>query len=288
MNILSLIYQSFSNREKAIILWIIIILCYVQYKDKNFYKVLLKLLKSIFWSKITIYIIILGIISIMTFNKLIEFKIIEYSFTKDFIYWFFGVALHMFFSLNRANNKFFLYEIKNLIKLEIIIQIFINLVSFSIIIEIIILPIIFIFVVMPIFIEHKDDIESKNQVIILCNVIIYIIGIILIIYNIKHTFKNYKLLFNLYTLQSVLVPILLTICIIPYLYILAVIMKYETIFIILKIWNKTFTFKDKIEVIKFNHISLKKIINFWKNFDKFEYRNSENMREYILKTKNKN
>ncbi len=32
----------------------------------------------------------------------------------------------------------------------------------------------------------------------------------------------------------------------------------------------------------------KKIINFWKNFDKLEYWNSENMREYILKIKNKN
>ena len=104
MDFLSLIYQNLSNREKAIILWIILILIYTQYTDRYFYKT------------------ILGIISILVFGKLIDFKIIDYSFIKDFIYWFFGVALYMFFSLNKASNKFFLDEIKKLIKLEIFIH----------------------------------------------------------------------------------------------------------------------------------------------------------------------
>ena len=191
MDFLSLIYQNLSNREKAIILWIILILIYTQYTDRYFYKTILGILKIVFWSKISIYICILGIISILVFGKLIDFKIIDYSFIKDFIYWFFGVALYMFFSLNKASNKFFLDEIKKLIKLEIFIQILINLVSFNVMLEFMIIPVIFVFSVGPIFI--------KNQVIVLCNVIISIIVISLLMNNVKHIFENYKLLFNLHT-----------------------------------------------------------------------------------------
>ena len=90
MDFLSLIYQNLSNREKAIILWIILILIYTQYTDRYFYKTILGILKIVFWSSISIYIYILGIISILVFGKLIDFKIIDYSFIKDFIYWFFG------------------------------------------------------------------------------------------------------------------------------------------------------------------------------------------------------
>ena len=277
MDFLSLIYQNLSNREKAIILWIILILIYTQYTDRYFYKTILGILKIVFWSSISIYIYILGIISILVFGKLIDFKIIDYSFIKDFIYWFFGVALYIFFSLSKASNNFFLYEIKKLIKLEIFIQILINLVSFNVMLEFMIIPVIFVFSVGPIFI--------KNQVIVLCNVIISIIVISLLMNNVKHIFENYKLLFNLHTLQSIYVPILLTVCVIPYLYTVALIINYETIFKILKMWSKGFTLKDRVEVIKFNNINLKKIYNFWENFDKVQYWNSKSMKEYILRIK---
>ena len=67
----------------------------------------------------------------------------------------------MFFSLSKASNNFFLDEIKKLIKLEIFIQILINLVSFNVMLEFMIIPVIFVFSVGPIFI--------KNQVIVLKN-----------------------------------------------------------------------------------------------------------------------
>ena len=285
MDFLSLIYQNLSNREKAIILWIILILIYTQYTDRYFYKTILGILKIVFWSKISIYICILGIISILVFGKLIDFKIIDYSFIKDFIYWFFGVALYMFFSLSKASNNFFLDEIKKLIKLEIFIQILINLVSFNVMLEFMIIPVIFVFSVGPIFIKNQDSIEKQQQVIVLYNVIISIIVISLLMNNVKHIFENYKLLFNLHTLQSIYVPILLTVCVIPYLYTVALIINYETIFKILKMWSKDFTLKDRVEIIKFNNINLKKIYNFWENFDKVQYWNSKSMKEYILRIK---
>ena len=49
MDFLSLIYQNLSNREKAIILWIILILIYTQYTDRYFYKTILGILKIVFW-----------------------------------------------------------------------------------------------------------------------------------------------------------------------------------------------------------------------------------------------
>ena len=104
-------------------------------------------------------------------------------------------------------------------------------------------------------------------------------------HNVKHIFENYKLLFNLHTLQSIYVPILLTVCVIPYLYTVALIINYETIFKILKMWSKDFTLKDRVEIIKFNNINLKKIYNFWENFDKVQYWNSKSMKEYILRIK---
>ena len=50
-------------------------------------------------------------------------------------------------------------------------------------------------------------------------------------------------------------------------------------------WSKGFTLKDRVEVIKFNNINLKKIYNFWENFDKVQYWNSKSMKEYILRIK---
>ena len=191
----------------------------------------------------------------------------------------------MFFSLNKASNKFFLDEIKKLIKLEIFIQILINLVSFNVMLEFMIIPVIFVFSVGPIFIKNQDSIEKQQQVIVLYNVIISIIVISLLMHNVKHIFENYKLLFNLHTLQSIYVPILLTVCVIPYLYTVALIINYETIFKILKMWSKDFTLKDRVEIIKFNNINLKKIYNFWENFDKVQYWNSKSMKEYILRIK---
>ena len=148
-----------------------------------------------------------------------------------------------------------------------------------------IIPVIFVFSVGPIFIKNQDSIEKQQQVIVLYNVIISIIVISLLMHNVKHIFENYKLLFNLHTLQSIYVPILLTVCVIPYLYTVALIINYETIFKILKMWSKDFTLKDRVEIIKFNNINLKKIYNFWENFDKVQYWNSKSMKEYILRIK---
>lgn len=54
----SLIYQNLSNREKAIILWIILILIYTQYTDRYFYKTILGILKIVYFGVVLVFIYI--------------------------------------------------------------------------------------------------------------------------------------------------------------------------------------------------------------------------------------
>ena len=132
----------FSNRELALLIWLIIVLVYSLIKDK--WRCYLKrIITSAFALKLIIVYITLIIYAFVIILLLYLTNIWEICLLKDTIIWLLFSALATAFTLiNIKNFSYFTGLIKSNITVTAIVQFIINLYSFSLAIELIMLPII--------------------------------------------------------------------------------------------------------------------------------------------------
>jgi len=164
----------------------------------------------------------------------------DFSLVKDTVYWILGVASVLLVSVDEAtkNRLYFKNLVLNSIKLVIIIEFIANIYTFNFVVELFIFPIISFFVIIAAFTEIKKEYLTVNQ---MANVIIGVFGFVVVIFffvNLISDFQNFWVLDNL---RAFLLPILLVITFIPFLYLVAIYMAYELLFARLDIFLK----KDK-------------------------------------------
>jgi len=164
----------------------------------------------------------------------------DISLVKDTVYWILGVASVLLVNVNEANKNrlYFKNLVLNNIKLVIIIEFIVNIYTFNFVVELFIFPIISLFVIIAAFTEIKKEYLTVNQ---MANVIIGVFGFAVVIFffvNLISDFQNFWVLDNL---RAFLLPILLVITFVPFLYLVAIFMAYELLFARLDIFLK----KDK-------------------------------------------
>ena len=219
------IIYNLSNREISLLIWGCFILSFVIVKIKPF-----SFIKALFTPKLNIlYLIItlyLGII-IFGFNKLGLWETLLY---KDFIIWFLGTGVVLFFNSTQLKS---VIDFKNIfIKLfsaVVVIEFIINFYNFSLIKEIIFVPFITFIVVTHKYSEIYKDKKDYVDVEKVLRSILSVIGYCMLIFITYKTITTYKTLFTIFNLKSLLLPIVFTILFLPKVYLLAILMKYETI-----------------------------------------------------------
>lgn len=154
------------------------------------------------------------------------FKLWDINLLKDTIYWVFGGAFVMFFNINKAleNDNYFYKVFKDSFNVLLIIEFFSNLYSFPLIIEFISLPLIVAFSLITSF-KKVDKSVIKLSAILLRT---YIVSVI--IYSTILVIKDYKVVFTMANLKTLVAPSIMTILFLPFLYFIALYMAYEIFF----------------------------------------------------------
>ncbi len=207
--------EIFNTRELATIVWVIILFVYLIRKPE-IRSSLLRFLKSVFklW-KIVLSMIIYIIFCIFILHKMSFWNM---DLLKLTIFWFFGWASVMFINLNdiQKNKSYLKKVLVNILGLTVVISFITNFYTFPFIAELILLPIITILLVFTVMPQIKGNLKVNR----LINQVLIVFGLIVLAINIKRVICNFQTFSSMNTLLEFLLPIILSLMFLPYLYLL--------------------------------------------------------------------
>lgn len=287
---MSAIFKVLTTRELALIIWLILLLCAVLFQSKLRYHVK-EILKTAFHPQLlplygTFLIYVMATVALL---RVVGFW--DSSLLKDTVFWLLFSAMNLFFGISFnldkiRDGRYFGGLIKDNLKSSISVEFLINLYSFRLWIELVMLPIMALLVMTNTYAElssKRDDGYKKAHSCL--NYLLGIIGLIYIGYAIYKTIGDPKAVFSVAVGKELLLPLLLMLLFIPYLYALALYFKFETMFI-----ANNVLFKDKARAdrlwIKFytlfyGNFSFKRVHRIWRNLGVLAYENNVNYRAYI-------
>lgn len=277
----------FSNREIATVFWIFIFFAFYIFNKKESRKSFYQVIKLIFLIKfIPIYFIFLiYFIGIILFLK--KINIWEFYLYKDFLIWFIGTGIILFFN----SNKFKTYSDFNKVTVKIfsINQIFtfsLNFYNFSILGEFILIHILMLLTALYIYSNLYKERKEYLQVSKLIKGLLTIIVIIIIIHAFYNFIISYNKLLTINNLKSFLLPLSLTLLFLPIIYMIVIYMKYEDLFFYLN----GYTFLDvkrkaniKYAILRYGNIRINKLDNAKEIIlrNKYELKENANIKKYI-------
>lgn len=258
----------FNNRELAIGFWIFVFIIFVL-SIKGCRKEIPGLIKIIFSKSLFIWYLsmILYIFAMIIILTKIGFW--EVRLLKDTIIWFLATGI---ISSARAIGKardfqYFIDSVKDNIKLIIVFQFVVNLYSFSFIWETILVFIITLISIFTAIIDNKPEFQNINGKTTskFLNIILVIIGFFILYYSFIIIIVNIKDIIILDLIKAMLMPSILSIIFIFYIYLLVIYAAYEQVFIRLsfkKTIDDKYRFYLKIKILLFCNINITRVNNF--------------------------
>jgi len=221
--------EIFSNRELSIIIWLTIFLVF-SFTKKDVLKSFGHLISTFFQQKIidTVLLMIIYVELLVLGLSLIGFW--ELPLLKDTILWTIFVGFLLLMKTNKINSeKSYLNSIlKGSLKGIIIVVFIANFYNFSLVIELILIPIMTLIGISQVFTQDKPEYKLVEK---LFNVITSFFGVVVLIYTIYRISQQFGEFANLMTLKVFLLPIILTILYLPFLYFVALWSLYEVMII---------------------------------------------------------
>ena len=228
------INNTFNTREQAFFLWGLVFIVWLLFNKKVRLSIT-TFFKAFSQNKIPIVFLIMIVYVCLQAFLLYEIKLWDFSLIKDTIYWFLVVAFLLFVNVTKVNKEenYFKKLITDNIKIVVVIEFIVNLYTFNIIIEIIFVPIFITSILISIYSEYFMSIFPKQrekylQVNKIFNFIVGVFVIIVIIYSIYNVFSDFKSFCTLENLKAFILPFLLLISFIPFLYFLALFISYDS------------------------------------------------------------
>jgi hypothetical protein len=257
------ILQQFNTREIAVILWLGIFVLWAL-SQKSIRKSLLVVLKSLFQIKIFSVIIAAILYTGILVFILAQVGIWEWSLLKDTIYWFLCSALVLLMNTDKANQEkgFFIKILKDNLKIILILEFILAFYTFNLLVEIVLVSILVFVGAMSAFAGTKKEYLPAKK---LFDYILSFIGVFFIIFALGKVFGDFQNIATSENLRTFVLPPLLILGFIPFVYFFALIMAYETIFVRIIIFNKNnndlvkFT---KRKIFRFCHLNLQKLNHF--------------------------
>ncbi|WP_291122472.1 hypothetical protein, partial [Flavobacterium sp. UBA6046] len=217
------IINSLSNREIAILFWMVIILTVLIYISKSS-KAFFGVVKAFFDRKLVYCYIIIGaylFLVIKILNKTIFWE--AYLF-KDFAIWLVGFAMVSFFSINKINtNNELVKKFLKIFSATIIIDFIINFFIFNLGWELIIIPVVSFIAILQYFAEINKEKPGYEKVSSFLKWVLTIIGFSLLSYVIHKLYHNYNEILKINNIKSFLIPVILSVLYFPIILLLSLI-----------------------------------------------------------------
>jgi len=217
-----------NNREISIIIWTGLFSVWAISKEQVRGEIS-SLIKAFFEKKLVIGYLLMFIYITIIISPLYFVGLWDIAWLKNTILWVACVAFVMLvqFSKINDNNKFIINTIKDNLKLLILLEFVINLYVFNLFVEILLLPILVIIGAMQAFTESDDKYKDVYK---LSNYLLSIVGFVFIIYATYMILTDINGFISKENLIDMILPILLTIMFIPFIYLVALYSSYENLF----------------------------------------------------------
>jgi hypothetical protein len=247
----------FNNREIATGIWLAILMIWACTKP-DIRSSLKDLINAFLQRKIAILIYLMGIYILILIFLLMKIDLWEASQIKNTILWFFSTALISFTGLSKIdeNPHYFRDVIKDNLKIVVLIEFILSFYTFNLGIELCLVPFI-------IFLSCTLVIAKSNQeykiVEAFINRLVEFMGLIIICFSAYKLITSFGEFAQIKTIYDLIVPSILSILILPFLYTLSLYKNYEIEFIKLQIFLKDeslYKYAKYISILRFNiHIN---------------------------------
>jgi hypothetical protein len=257
----------FNNREKALIIWLLIALVCILI-SKNFRPPFLSLLKVLFATKIAIALLVmLAYISLVVFAA---YTVLfwDISLLKDTIIWVLGTAVIMFVNYDKAikESHYFKKVLQDNVKLVVLLEFIINFYVFNLVVELLLVPVLFVIAALLAYSGTKKEYKPVKN---LLQFLLALFGIFLIIYALVQMVGDFKDFGTINNVKDFLLTPLLTVSFLPFVYFIALYATYEALFtrvnIFLRDQNKELIRFTKRQILRACLFNLKKLNRFSTN-----------------------
>lgn len=253
--------ESFSNREIAIILWLVVAVIFAVIVA---FKEVFSVVKMLFSKVFLPFYLIFAIYFTSIIYWLNSSNIWEVSLYKDFIFWFFTTATVSFFKANDVNSWRQLNSlVLHVFSWNLIVEFLIDTYNFTLVFEIIFIAIMaFIGILFALASHHKEK-EGYPAVAKLLNIFLSAAGCALLVYAMTQFVTNYKEVVNISSLKSFLFSPVFTLLSSPFIILTVFFIKYENMFLVLRRYRflkSKRKLKIKLAIIKhanFNFICIR-------------------------------
>jgi hypothetical protein len=276
-----------NNRELAVAIWFLIALIWALLK-KPIRRSIVNLLKSFFVKKIIFPVVCM---LIYIFLMVLLFRAVGFwdiSAIKDTVFWTFGVALIALFNLSDtvADEHFFRKIALDDIKMVLILEFVVNLYAFSLVLELVIIPIIGFIVMLNTVAGLKPE---HKKVKVLLDYILGIFGLVLIVFTFREIIVDFQNFATLKNLRDFLLPPFFTVAFFPFVYLMALYMQYEILFVRMNIkgTNSDLAKYAKRKIVAACHLNLKKLNRISKTPGFLRVNNQDDVLAIIKKAQNK-
>lgn len=281
------IFQIFTTREIATFVWLCLLALYVLW-SKNVRESVIEAIKSLGHRFFIIGLLSLNIYTLLSVFILQKLSCWDTTLIKDTSFWFLFTAVSIFFSIHKARDvTFFTTILKDNIKVIIAFEFLVNLYTFPLLIELLLFPII-------LFASFSQETEAKKptqQKVNSCfGKLLSAIGLSMILFSIYKSVADYESFFSISNLRAFLLPISLTILSLPYFYMLALYISYESYITVVRHLHRHENpkgVKDFIKAsFKYANINLNTLSRIWKYQSLFNTSEDDPF-EYVKKVSQK-
>lgn len=257
--------DTLNGREKALMAWITIAIIFILINKKT-RSVLLNVVKAFVNKKVFIPFVAMLVYSVVSIWILKQVGIWNTTLLKDTLLWLFGTATVLFLNTNEAsrNPSMFKKMLLETVVFTMFLEFLAGLYSFSFVIEFVVLPFLFVVANMSALADSRDEymIFRKPLKIILGGY-----GLFILFYSVLTVLKNLTESLTVHNLLALITPSLLSIMYLPFIYLFALIMSYETLFVRLGILikNERLLFYSYWKILGLCHLNLWRLNMFSRN-----------------------
>lgn len=221
--------DTFNNRERAIGIWLLVFLVWVCTK-KEVRNSIASLLKTMFLTKVSVVFIGTLVYTAAVVFLLSKVSIWQPLLIKDTIFWVIGTGFVLLLNINKATQDtgYFKKVTLDSLRLMIVLEFVLGLYSFSFLVEMILIPLLFLVVAMNTLSGMKGEYKPVKK---LTDLILAIFGIYTLVFALSHLLSDYHGVATFYNLRVFVLQPILTLSYLPFLYVFALFMAYETLFV---------------------------------------------------------
>lgn len=267
MSVLYEILSSLTNRELALVLWIAVFLVFIlcHHKTRGAVGELIQELLNFHF--VIVFALMGSYLSGLVFglNSIADFGISQY---KQTLFWTLSVGIGLLFRVTKfGRSEDFRAIIFNSFRHTLLIEFIVNLHSFSIWTELTLLPCLVFLAIIVAYSESKEEYKAVFKVF---NLIFNWVLILIFIIALYYLVVDFQTAITYSSLIDMVLPSVLTVCFLPFVYLLALYITYESYFIYLDFMTKE---KERVKQLKraillHANFNIDKLINIKKNFSK--------------------